>query len=167
MALHLSSLVTELPGIGSEAENDLRALGMVSLADLLEYFPYRYDDFSNIKTVAELKGEETVSLTGVIKTISMRLSRKNHRLMLTEAVFEDETGVVKVVWFNQPYLVKTLKAGAHISLAGRVDVKFGTTLTNPIWEKAGSEMLTGRIVPVYGLSGSLTTRRLRTAMKAA
>ena len=54
-----------------------------------------------------------------------------------------------------------------MSLAGRVDVKFGMTLTNPIWEKAGSEMLTGRIVPVYGLSGSLTTRRLRTAMKAA
>lgn len=166
MAIHLSTSVSALPGIGAAAAKDLKNLGVVSVHDLLHYFPFRYDDFSNIKPIANLHNGETVTVTGRIRTINSRKA-KNRRLTLTEAIVEDGTGAIKVVWFNQPYLEKTLAAGKVVSLAGTVDSKFGKTLVNPIHEPAHSNLHTGRIVPVYGRTGALTIRRLRAAIQAA
>jgi ATP-dependent DNA helicase RecG len=130
------------------------------------YFPYRYDDFSYQPAIAKLRHDDTVTVTGRIRTIKNRPS-KNRRLILTEAILEDESGGVKVMWFNQPYLTEALKAGQAASLAGRVDDRFGRTLMNPIYEPPGLGIHTGRIVPIYGLSASLTMRRLRSAIKTA
>ncbi len=166
MALHLSSPVTSLPGIGGTAAKDLKNMDIVSVRDLLLYFPYRYDDFSLQPPIAKLRHDDIVTVTGRIRTIKNRPS-KNRRLILTEAILEDESGGIKVMWFNQPYLTETLKAGQAASLAGRVDDRFGLTLMNPMYEPPGLGIHTGRIVPIYGLSASLTMRRLRGAMKTA
>jgi ATP-dependent DNA helicase RecG len=166
MALHLSTPATALPGIGALAAKDLKNLGIVSVRDLLLYLPFRYDDFSVVKPIASLRHDETVTVSGRVRTIESRPS-KNRRVTLTEAIVEDETGGIKVTWFNQPYLEKTLHAGSLVSLAGRVDNRFGRTLVSPVWEPAGARIHTGRIVPVYGLSGTLTMRRLRGAIKSA
>ena len=134
---------------------------------------------------------DTVTVIGTIQSIASRPA-KNQRVKLVEAVVGDETGELKVVWFNQSYLEKTLPVGSEVSLAGRVDGRFGRCLMSPIVEKRPPTMNhsrsdlspesllkgdrtangwagthTGRIVPVYGLTGSLTMRRLRDAMRAA
>ena len=165
MAVHLSTLVGALPGIGAQAVKDLKNLGVVSVRDLLLYFPYRYDDFSIVKPIPSLRSGDTVTVTGVIKTIESRKA-KNRKMTLTEALVENESGTLKVMWFNQPYLEKTLRAGKTIALAGTIDSKFGITLVNPIQEPAGANVHTGRIVPVYGRSKTLTIRRLRSAIDA-
>ncbi|MFH1405519.1 MAG: ATP-dependent DNA helicase RecG, partial [Patescibacteria group bacterium] len=168
MAIHLSSPVSDLPGIGGIAVKDLRNLGIKSAQDLLLYLPYRYDDFSVCKAVAELQAGDTVTVCGIVKTIKTRPSFKRQRMKLTEAIVEDNTGAIKVVWFNQPYLENTLKAGSRVSLAGTVDAKYGLALVNPIYEPDSPETThTGRIVPVYGLAGSLTMRKLRSAIKVS
>ncbi|MBU0646559.1 ATP-dependent DNA helicase RecG [Patescibacteria group bacterium] len=166
MAIHLSTSVAALPGIGAGAAKDLKNLGVVCVRDLLEYFPFRYDDFSKIKAIADLRHGDTVTVTGRIRAIESRQA-KNRRLTLTEAIVEDGTGEIKVIWFNQPYLEKTLSIGKVVSLAGTVDSKFGKTLVNPIYEAAHTNIHTGRIVPVYGRTGALTIRRLRGAMQTA
>src|SRR3989338_6245448 len=167
MALRLSTVVAALPGIGEAAASDLKNLDVISLRDLLLYFPYRYDDFSVCKPISKVKAGEPVTVTGKIRSIQTRPSKGNRHLMLTEAIVEDESGSLKVMWFNQPYLEKTLKVGTEVSLAGIVDAKFGFTLANPVHEPGGVRIHTGRIVPVYGRSGSLTIRRLRSAMHTA
>lgn len=165
MSIHLGTLIKELPGLGPVAARDLARLGVQNVRELLWYAPFRYDDFSESKPVASLRHDDAVTLVGQIKSINSRPSR-NHRLTLTEGLFETESGDIKVVWFNQPYLEKTLRPGSTVSLAGRINRKFGTaTLMNPVYETAGSRIHTGRIVPVYGLTGSLTERRLRSAVK--
>lgn len=177
MALHLSTPVAALAGIGGTAEKDLRALGIVSVRDLLWHLPFRYEDYSVVKPIKNLCHDDTVTVTGRIRAIESRPS-KNSRVTLTEAIVEDESGEMKVTWFNQPYLTKTLRAGSRVSLAGRVDSRFSgragsafggglLTLVSPVWEPAGARVHTGRIVPVYGLSGSLTMRRLRAAIESA
>ncbi|MEK7620308.1 MAG: ATP-dependent DNA helicase RecG [Patescibacteria group bacterium] len=177
MAIHLSSPVSDLPGLGIKAVADLRALEIVSVGDLLWYVPFRYDDFSRVVGAGQARAGETVTVIGSIESIQSRPA-KNRRVKLVEAVVSDETGELKVVWFNQSYLEKTLPIGSKVSLAGRIDGRFGRCLVNPIVEKGGhigsdrhqSASLgthTGRIVPVYGLTGSLTMRRLRDAVKVA
>ena len=166
MGLHLNSSVAELPGIGGKAEKDLKNLGIISIRDLLWYVPFRYDDYSLSKPINELRSGDQVTLTGEVTSIHSRLA-KNKKVTITEAEFETGEGSIKVIWFNQPYLEKQLKPGRRISLAGRIDHRFGMSLMNPIYEPEGKQIHTGRIVPVYGLSGSLTMRRLRAAIHTA
>ncbi|TAK03992.1 ATP-dependent DNA helicase RecG [Patescibacteria group bacterium] len=168
MALHLGTPVTALPGVGSETAKDLKTLDVVSVRDLLLYFPYRYDDYSRTLPIAKLRHDDTATVVGTVEKIATRPANKNPKLKLTEAVISDESGEIKVMWFNQPYLEKSLRAGTRVSLAGRMDAKFGgKTLVNPVWEPAGQGTHTGRLVPVYPLTRGLTVRRLRTAIKAA
>lgn len=165
MAIHLSSPVSDLPGLGKKAVADLRALEIVSVRDLLWYVPFRYDDYSRVVGAGEARAGETVTVVGTIESIQSRPA-KNKRIKLVEAAVGDETGELKAVWFNQSYLEKTLPIGSKVSLAGRIDGHYGRSLVNPIIERGGEQTHTGRIVPVYGLTGSLTMRRLRDAVKA-
>ncbi len=168
MSLHLSSSVTAIPGIGTLAAKDLKNLGIVSVRDLILYLPYRYEDYSVVRPISSLRHDDAVTVTGTVRQIESRAS-KNRKVTLTEAIVENESGEIKVTWFNQPYLEKTLRAGFRISVAGRVDSRFGgvRTIVSPVWEPAGDRVHTGRIVPVYGLSGTLTMRRLRAAIEHA
>lgn len=166
MAIHLSSSVSELPGIGGKALQDLKNLGVSSVEDVLWYLPFRYDDYSKIVGAGKARSGELVTVVGTIQSLSSRPA-KNRNVKLVEGVIADETGELKVLWFNQEYLERTLPVGSKVSLAGRVDGRFGKNLVNPIIEKEGTHVHTGRIVPVYGLTGSLTMRRVREAIKAA
>lgn len=167
MSVHLGTTVTALPGIGEAAGKAFHNLGVKTVRDLLFHFPYRYEDYSKTKPIPHLRHGDTVTLTGRVTSISSRRS-KNRRVMLTEAVLENATGAIAVVWFNQPYLEKTLARQGELALAGTVDMRFnGMKLANPIIEPAGQNIHTGRIVPIYGLTGSLTLRRVRQAVHAA
>jgi ATP-dependent DNA helicase RecG len=167
MSIHLGTSVKDLPGIGAVGAKDLARLGVLTVRDLLWYVPFRYDDFSLSKPIPALRHDDAVTLVGVIRSIKSRPSRNRH-LTLTEAIFGNDSGELKVIWFNQPYLEKTLKIGSVVSLAGRINRKFGsTTLMNPVCEAPEAKINTGRVVPIYGLTGSLTGRRLRAAVKEA
>ena len=166
MAIHLGSSVSELPGIGTLAVGALKTLGISSVRDLLWYVPFRYDDFSVIRGAGEVKAGETVTVIGEVQSITSRPA-KNRKLKIVEGVIEDETGELKVTWFNQSYLERSLPAGTKVAVAGTVDDKYGLSMTNPVIEKRGAGVHTGRIVPVYGLTGSIKMNRLRNAMKAA
>lgn len=165
MSLRLSTPIKDLYGVGPILAKDFARLGLKCVRDLLWYVPFRYDDFSSSKPIPSLRHDDVVTLVGTIKTIRGRRSM-NSGLHMTEALFENETGPLKVLWFNQPYLEKILKPGAVVSLAGRINRKFGgTTLMSPVYEPAAVRLHTGGIVPVYGLTGSLTTRRVRVLVK--
>ena len=110
---------------------------------------------------------DVVTLRVTIQSIETRPAKNRRKLKLTEAVVDDGNGTMKAVWFNQSYLTKTLKPGTKVFLAGEIDTRYGLTMVNPIYEKGDKQVNTGRIVPVYGLSGSLTMRRIRHAMEDA
>src|SRR3989344_5757557 len=119
----------------------LKRLGIRTLRDLLFHFPLRYDDFSNEKNIAGIFPGETVTVRGVIEKISVHLTFRK-RMALTEAVVRDETGKIKVVWFNQPFLAKNLKEGFLVRLAGKVAKgPGGVYIQNPSYERVGERAI--------------------------
>jgi ATP-dependent DNA helicase RecG len=121
--------------LNEEHKTALRRLGLVSVRDLLFYFPTRYVDIKSIRPVSELKAGEPASIAGKVTKVGLRKSFKS-RIPLGEAEIEDLTGKIKVIWFNQPYIAKIVKLGDFLKLAGTVSSgKQGLYLSNPEFEK--------------------------------
>ena len=88
--MHLSTRVTQLTRVGKILENRLKRLGIVTVADLLYYFPFRYEDYSQIKTIKELQEGEQVTIHGTLEHIASKRSPRK-RILLTEAVVVDSS----------------------------------------------------------------------------
>ncbi|MEK7614942.1 MAG: DEAD/DEAH box helicase, partial [Patescibacteria group bacterium] len=166
MAIHLSSSAAELPGIGAKAFKDLKTMGISTVQDFLLAVPFRYDDFSQIRKIVDVRTGEPVTVVGTITSIKSRPA-KNRHMIIVDAVLEDDTGSLPIVWFNQAYLMNTIHPGTELSLSGTVDFRFNRSMANPVHEPPDRHLLTGRIVPVYRLSGSLKMNRMRSAMNIA
>ena len=148
----------------------LLKLGVKNLKDLFYHFPSRYQDFSKITRISDLKLNEVATIQGKIVEIkNIRTWKK--RMTLTQAYIDDGSGIIKVVWFNQPFLLKTLKENNQISLSGKINFDKGLYFSNPSYEKITenhklktknySLRHTGRLVPIYPETSGLTSRYLR------
>lgn len=146
----------------------LKKSGIISLENLLLYFPRKYLDFSQTKKISELVPNQNISLKVTVKQIGKRFSFRSH-LNLAEAVVSDETGSLKVVWFNQGYVADNLQKGDEIFLAGKAEIyKNSLQLSNPFYEKVSDFPLhTARLVPVYRLPGAVYPKTFRRAIAAA
>ncbi len=113
--------VEVLPGVGNLYSKKLSGLEIRTIKDLLYHFPFRYDDFSNIKTIDRANLDEKITIQGNIWQIkNIRTPRGK---FITTALVADQSGTIEVIWFNQPYLTKILKAGTPVSLSGKLDPK--------------------------------------------
>jgi ATP-dependent DNA helicase RecG len=152
-----------IPRIGSAYSQKLKKLGLQTAQDLLFYFPHRYEDLSKITSIKKAKEKEKLCLKGKITSISNHPTF-HHRFIITEALFQDKSGTLKVVWFNQPYLAEELLE-QEVYLAGRLKRgKHGLHLSSPVQEKVkkGEKPLhLARLVPVYPETKGLTSRWLR------
>ena len=163
----LSSPVTVLPRVSSALAGRLGRLGVHTIRDLLYLFPRRHDDFGKLRKVSQL--EMDVEQTVMVNVWEARETRLGRNMKATEAVVGDETGNMRAVWFNQPYLARQFKPGTRIVLSGRVSLFKGSReMQSPEYELLqGQEELvhTGRLVPVYPLTGGLTPRVMRRLVK--
>lgn len=153
----LQTKIENTPKISRRIIPALKRLGIRTIRDLLFYFPARYEDFSNIKKVRELKIGETVTVRGeIIKSTNRRTKRKG--MVITEVSVHDGTGAIKAIWFNQPFMMRNLKVGEIFSLSGKVALgPEGMYLQNPAYEKASSLLSQVRLVQGCKLQASLST----------
>lgn len=167
--IDLSTSIEKIPRIGPVYQKRLKRMGIKTVQDLLLHFPYRYDDFSKISLVAEVKAGEVFCVQGKILEIKTNRTWKR-RMFLTNAILEDKSGAIKIVWFNQPYLINTLNEGDYVCLAGKaVRGEGGLYLANPAYEKIHEDKNlthTGRLVPVYPETQGLSSRWLRFILKS-
>lgn len=173
MASILDTSIQNLKYFGEVAVKKLGKLKIKTVRDLLYHFPSRYDDFSNFTPISEIKPQAQLSARGMILSAkNTRIFRRN--MVLTEVIIEDDTGAIKSVWFNQPYLINQFKPGRLINLSGKVVVNKGRLcFSNPAYEivgygeqKSKNESLhTGRLVPVYPETSGITSRWLRFTIK--
>jgi ATP-dependent DNA helicase RecG len=164
-AASLSSPVVEVRGITPNIAGKLSKLNVTTIHDLLYFFPRRYLDYSQRKPIAELKEGEEQTIVAIVW--EARVATLGNRAG-TEAIVGDETGNIRVVWFNQPYLAKNLSTNARVVISGRVSsFKGQKVFESPEWELLGSKELihTARLVPVYPLTQGLYPRQVRKWMK--
>ncbi|MFC1921163.1 ATP-dependent DNA helicase RecG [Chloroflexota bacterium] len=163
--LSLDSPVTVIKGISATMATKFARLGVRTVRDLLYFFPNRHLDYSQRKTISQLTegAEETI----VANVWEARETRPGGRKS-TEATLGDETGNIRVVWFNNPYLVKTLTTNARVMISGRVSLFKGQhVFQSPEWEFIEDKELVhvGRLVPLYSLTSGLRPRQVRKLMK--
>ena len=169
MKLELSTLVAVISRVGKTTAARLKKLGIETVSDLIFYYPFRWEDFSKIFDIAEIQPASIVTVKGKIQLIKNRRSPVK-RKFLTEALISDKTGSVKVIWFNQPFLIEILKPGDQVYLSGKVDFdRYTLQLINPVYEKvsSGTTTHTARLVPIYSLTENLTQKQIRFLTKQA
>lgn len=161
----LNAPVSVLQGIGPANAKTLSTIGINTLDDLLHYYPRRYDDYSKMKPINRLSVGEVVTILAAVKRVDNR-SLHGGKREITEAILDDGTGVLRVTWFNQPWLASRLPAGTQIVLSGKVEMYLGRLVMNsPEWEYLEQEHLhTNRIVPVYPLTAGISQKQLRKAI---
>ncbi|MBP7992651.1 MAG: DEAD/DEAH box helicase, partial [Candidatus Magasanikbacteria bacterium] len=162
MSLKLETSITQVAGVGEVLSSKLKRLGIYTVRDLLYYFPFRYEDFSQVSSISDLQSGQLVTIAVQIEMIGAKRSPRR-RLVLTEAVVTDDSDRLKVIWFNQPFIAKTLKVGDKIFLSGKVTVdRFGLSLQNPSYERMKEETVhTARLVPLYPLTEGITQKQIR------
>lgn len=151
--------------MGKATAGRLQRMGLWTVRDLLFHFPHRHEDWSAHKSVAELVPGQEATVHVTVQKISGRKAFNRKGLHLTNAVVNDDTGTLDVIWFNQPFLVEQFPAGTQLSLSGKVDRRGNKmTMSSPKYEvRKGDEPLkyTGRLLPVYPLSLNLTQRQVQ------
>ncbi|MGB2813904.1 MAG: DEAD/DEAH box helicase, partial [Dehalococcoidales bacterium] len=161
----LDSPVTAVKGISTALATKFGKLGVKTVRDLLYFFPHRHLDYSQIKHVSQLtEGDEQTIMANVWQAKVARLGYRRG----TEAIVGDETGNMRAVWFNQPYLAKRFATNVRVVLSGRVSLFKGQyVFESPEWELVEDRDLvhTGRLVPVYSLTRGLYPRQVRKLMK--
>lgn len=159
--IDLNAHVGRLKGVGESAAAKLSKLGIETVGDLVHHYPRRYEDFSRVLSIRALR-PGPVTVKGTIHSIASRRATKRY-LTITEAIIADDTGTVKAVWFNQPYLKNSFPVGAQVYVSGRLEFKSNDlALQSPAIEPADAETKnTARIVPVYAETAGLTTRQIR------
>jgi len=160
-----------IKGIGPKRAEALALAGIERVTDLVEVYPFRWEDRRAFAKVSALK-PGGVESTLDLRVVSSRLIRTRRRgLTIFTAMLSDDSGTIKAVWFNQPYLERVMVQNARVVVFGRATPdRYGRELIldNPDYERLeegdDAGIHTGRIVPVYRKLGGLASRALRTVL---
>jgi ATP-dependent DNA helicase RecG len=168
--------VGNLPFVGPRYGERLQKLGVETVKDLLYHFPFRYQDTRDIIAITELKirGEGTISAT--ITSVSNTRTRTGK--WLTRAICEDDSDKLTALWFNQPYLTKTIRPGHQYLLWGKINAKWGSiSLMSPQFElcpedsdlfqdgRPGTTTHLGKLTPIYPETYGISSKWLRSRIK--
>lgn len=173
----LDTPLFEVLGARSVFLRHLERLGLRNIRDLLWHFPSRYEDFSKIYPIADLEPGQQATVQGIIEEVHLSRSWRKH-MSIAEATIADETGSIRAVWFNQPYVANVLKVGRRANFAGKVSLsdEGELYLSHPAYEvlrgaplsvaetdapQAPETKHTARLVPIYPETRGLTSRGLR------
>lgn len=158
--------VQYVKGVGPRRSELLAKLGIKTVRDLLYHFPVRIEDRSRIVPVADLKPGEYAAVKGSVQARGLTKSYRGYKIL--KVAVSDDTGVVRAVWFNQPYLEKFFPAGSEVVLFGKADYEGGFQIVNPAFEvlSGDNELLqAGCIVPIYPLTKDIYLKQLRRMLK--
>ena len=162
----LNTDVRYIKGIGEKKAQALNKLGVFSLRDLVSFFPRKYEDRSEIKPISLTCEGESVCVEAMVAD-TPRLSRVRRGLDLVKLRAVDDSGVLDITYFNQPYAKDNLHRGESYIFYGRIEASGPRrSMVNPVAEKAdGERKVTGRIVPVYRVAQGLSQRLMQQAVR--
>ncbi|MBI1788354.1 MAG: ATP-dependent DNA helicase RecG [Acidobacteria bacterium] len=172
--MDLSTELTYLKGVGPHRAAMLATKGLQTVEDLLQYIPFRYEDRSNVKTIAQLAPGEMATVIAQVRAAKASGFRRRD-LGMFEAVFADASSAVLVgKWFHGQYLSRVLEPGQRVALFGKIEFDSFTgelSVLHPEFEILSEEdedgeaaLHVGRLVPIYEAAQKVHTRLLRTLM---
>lgn len=163
--MDLNKDVKYIKGVGPNRVKLLNKLGIYTLKDLITYYPRTYEDRSKPKSICECVDGEEALIEGIVCS---RLSevRIPHKTM-QKLVIRDETMSATITWFNQSYLKNRFEVGKKYRFYGKISNQYGKiSMTAPVFDDIDKTQNTGRIVPIYPLTFSLSQNVLRKIIEA-
>ena len=116
--MNLNSLLSEVVRIMPVHKKALEKLGLKTVEDLLYYFPTRYGNTSQMKNIESLNKGDNSTIFGKISGLKTSKAFIK-KIPMSEAVVTDDTGKIKLVWFNQPYIAKMIHEGQFVRVEGK------------------------------------------------
>lgn len=163
----LDKNIRYLKGIGEARAKLFEKLGIKTIEDILYFFPRDYEDRTKYRSVADCYDGETVCIKAAVFS-AVRENRIRKGLTVYTLIIGDETGAMNIVWYNNKYVKDAFFQGEEYVFYGRVALNRGKKeLQNPIYEQAGKERFTGKIVPLYPLTAGLSQKMVQSAMEYA
>src|SRR4051812_19648819 len=157
-------------GVGPRKAADLKRAGLVTVEDLLYRLPFRYEDRSHMQPIATLRPGNKAAVLGEIKSANLAITRRRG-FKIFHAIVGDESGAVRCTWMNQAFLKDILQPHLKVVIFG--DVKLdssGLHFMNPEFELIADDLAgthTGRIVPFYEKTGTVTPNMQRKLVQQA
>lgn len=140
--LRMIDLIISIPGIGKKTSNKLSTLGIISIRDALYHVPSRYIDLSAIKKIDELRAGETATVIAKARDLSFTRSPRSR----ITAIFSDDSGEMRVTYFNAPWIKGKIQIGKTYTISGTVNDFGGIQMVNPDLRMGIHK---GLIIPVY------------------
>lgn len=180
----LDKPLTYLAGIGEYKAEKLAKLGLLSLRDVLFYYPRDYIDYAHQVKIKDLVPGETVTLVATVKRCNCFNSPRNAKLTIFELTVYDSSSRLKISRFLagghfrsrgwQEGQKRLYPPGSVVAISGLVkQTKYGLNIENPEIEVLGGEgdtidsLTIGRVVPVYPLTEGVGADLVRKAVVAA
>lgn len=160
----LSTEVKFLKGVGPKMGDLLANLGITTLADLVAHLPFRWEDRTQLATAETAPEGEFVVIKGILGDTAVRAPNK--RLHIVTCSLHTPDGVVDLVWFNQKWILNSLRKGLEVFCFGKFERKYRRgQMSSPELEAASDEhRLAGRWVPVYPVTARMSQKWLRSLM---
>ena len=157
----LSDPIENIKGVGPSIALKLKQLKLYTAWDLINHLPSRYEDYSKIQKIRDIKPGEVVTILAEIKQATGRYA--NRGLHITEAVASDDTDSVRLIWFNQPYRESGIKKGQKYYISGSFELSHRRLqIMNPSIElESDFPINTARIIPVYRQTKGLKSNVIR------
>ena len=161
----LTASVRYVKGIGEQRARSLEKLEIRTLKDLISYFPRAYDDRRTFKKIRDLEEGESACVEAMVATPpTLNHIRAGLELVKLRAV--DETGALDITFFNQAYRKDSFQAGETYTFFGKAEVTGRRrAMSNPVVEREGGRLMTGRIMPVYPLTAGISQMTLVKTME--
>lgn len=157
------SKVEELPFVGPVYVKRLQKLGVKTVENLLHHIPSRYMDFRETKKIRSLKVGETANIQGEIISSRNIYTKTGKKIQLV--ILSDGEREIQLIWFNQPYLIRNMRIGARLSVAGQVAWYVRKlALFSPEYEVLDEGQLpihTRGLIPVYPETSGISSKWLR------
>ncbi len=158
--MNLDAPLASIKGVGPKTAKMFSDAGLVSVLDLVTFLPRKYEDFSEVTAMRDIRpGKRTVKA----RCEKVETKRVRRGLQITTATLVDETGKISAVWFNQPYRDKQLRSDGEFYFSGEYEFSYNRyQLTNPSAEKVSEvPVSTDRIVPIYRAIKGLKSQVVR------
>jgi ATP-dependent DNA helicase RecG len=164
----LDTGIRYIKGVGEARERSMARLGIQTVRDLIGYFPRAYEDRTLFREISGLTIGETACVRAMAATAPRHtFIRKGLDTVKFRAV--DETGTLYITFFNQVFIKDTIKQGETYVFFGKIDgTPLAPSMVNPLFERESAMgELTGKIMPVYGLTAGLSQKAVKNAVCAA
>jgi ATP-dependent DNA helicase RecG len=157
----LNKPLKNIKGVGPKRADKFKALGLETVKDLLFYFPRGYDDRRRVLPISKIIPADRVTVIGKIHSISATKTRSRMNILTIQLV--DDTGVLTLKWFNQPYLNRLFKEGQTLSATGKVKSTGLVTREMMVneFELINADNSSRKIYPVYPLTAGLYNGQIR------